>query len=912
MTIIHIRTPLLVLALVAIVAAASALLDGSSPRAEAAGATAIDAGGEHTCSVTSGGGAKCWGTNSSGALGVGTTTGPETCAIIPCSRVPVTVSGLGSGVTAVSAAIYGTCALTTGGGVKCWGENTFGQLGDGQACGTLCPSPVNVTGLSSGVASVAAGDYHSCALTTGGGVKCWGRNASGQLGDGQACGSFWCANPVNVSGLGSGVAAISAGSQHTCALTTGGAVKCWGDNGHGPLGDGTTVHRTAPVNVSGLGSGVVAISTGTSNTCAITTGAALKCWGVNITGELGIGTTIGPETCSSVACATTPVDVPSLGSGVAAVSVGGDHVCAVVSGGGKCWGSNSYGKLGIGTSMGPETCGISPCSTTPLNVSGLASGVSAISAGGGHTCALAAANVAKCWGDNLRGPLGVGSATGPETCTGDPCSTVPVDVLGLGGNVIITPDTDVDVGILTSLKLDAQGNPVVAHHKTGDVLRVLHCGNVYCSANNVTSTPDPSGDDAGAFASLALDENGYPVVSSFNFDTQDLNVVHCNDANCAGGDDSLTSPDLDGGGYTSLVLDNNTPKRPVISYHDASSRDLKFIHCDDANCAGSETVWTLDSTGDVGQYTAVALAGTNPTIAYYDDTNGDLKLKKCADPTCTAIFGTNPVDQAGDVGEHVSMVLDASNFPVIAYSDVTNANLKVAHCNDIACAPGGDSVVTVDSTGFVGNHTSIALNAQGVPVISYGGNGDLKIVRCGNPNCSKGNIIVTPDSLGAVGTYTSLALDSAGNPVVSYQDGSNGHLKVLHCTTPTCSLPPDSDQDGCTDTAEQNTAVGSQSSGGRRNYKLFWDFFDVWEFSGTWLRDEVISLDDVFALVPRFATTGSTTTSPLVQPTSTSNYHVAYDRTFLGPDLWDLGPPDGVISLDEMLWVGNQFAHSCA
>lgn len=155
----------------------------------------------------------------------------------------------------------------------------------------------------------------------------------------------------------------------------------------------------------------------------------MKCWGYNADGELGNGTT----TLSS-----TPVDVSGLTSGVSAISAAGSHTCAVTSSGAvKCWGKNGTGQLGNGISSGPQTCSFGSCSTTPVDVTGLTSGVSAIVAGGDvegdHTCAWTTSWSVKCWGRNDLGQLGNGSNTGPQTCGSYACSTTPVDVVGFGG-----------------------------------------------------------------------------------------------------------------------------------------------------------------------------------------------------------------------------------------------------------------------------------------------------------------------------------------------------------------------------------------------------------------------------------------------------------------------------------------------
>jgi alpha-tubulin suppressor-like RCC1 family protein len=286
----------------------------------------VSAGYDHTCAVTTTGGVKCWGGNAYGELGNGTTI----------NSIPVVdVSGLTGGVSAVSSGDGHSCALASNGAMKCWGNNQFGELGNGSSIASS--TPVDVSGMSSGIAAISTGGFHSCALTTNGGVKCWGDNTYGQLGNNTTIASN---TPVDVSGLTSGVAAISAGANHTCALTTGGGVKCWGSNSDGQLGNGSNTNSNIPVDVTGLTSGVAAVSAGSDHTCALTTLGGVKCWGSDASGQLGDGT----NTDSTLA-----VDVFGLTSGVAAVSVGTDYSCAILTAGGvKCWGFNGDGELGNG------------------------------------------------------------------------------------------------------------------------------------------------------------------------------------------------------------------------------------------------------------------------------------------------------------------------------------------------------------------------------------------------------------------------------------------------------------------------------------------------------------------------------------------------------------------------------------
>ena len=299
------------------------------------GVSAITTGLNHTC-VLIGGGAKCWGDNGQGQLGDGSTTQRLT---------PVDVSGLTAGVVSITAAASHTCAVTSGGGIKCWGQNLPSRLGDNTF--NQSSTPVDVIqspplAVLSGATAVAAGarSVHTCAVV-GSGVRCWGSDTSGQLGvDMPLLGVSRTA--LAVVGLASGVSALALGGAHSCALTTSGGIQCWGNNDFGgQLGDNTLTNRSTPVDVSGLTAGAGAITAGTAHTCALTTGGGAKCWGSNNIGQLGD---------NSMTMRLTAVDVSGLASGVTAIAAGDTHTCALISNGGvKCWGFNGYGQLGDNT-----------------------------------------------------------------------------------------------------------------------------------------------------------------------------------------------------------------------------------------------------------------------------------------------------------------------------------------------------------------------------------------------------------------------------------------------------------------------------------------------------------------------------------------------------------------------------------
>ena len=337
-----------------------------------------------SCALTSTGAMKCWGSNAYGQIGTLASNQQKTpidvpgftnnisaiavgdsrmCALTTAGEVKCIGNGvadsnnpgISAGAISISSGYANSCALMSYGGVKCWGDNWTGQLGSGTWVNT---SPaVNVKGLTSGVTAITSGIMHSCALLGSGSVKCWGANNYGQLGDGTTSNRN---EPAQVSGLTSGVVSISGGYEHTCAVLTNGEAKCWGRNGYGELGDGTTTHKNVPTSVKVDGqpiSGIASISGGLRHTCAITTGGAAKCWGYNALASLGNGT---------LTDSLTPVNVVGLDSGVLSIDAGkGFATCATVTGSSvKCWGHSWAGNVGDGFTTDRSS---------PVNVVGLMS-----------------------------------------------------------------------------------------------------------------------------------------------------------------------------------------------------------------------------------------------------------------------------------------------------------------------------------------------------------------------------------------------------------------------------------------------------------------------------------------------------------------------------------------------------------
>lgn len=328
----------------------------------------------HSCVLGSTGAVFCWGGNQFGQLGDGM---PKVAQTDPSQVVGM------SDAEQIGAGNIFTCVLRQGGKVACWGDNFFGQIGDGTDIDRAVPK--DVAGVVDAV-KIAVGGGHVCVLRATGGVTCWGDDYYGQLGDGAT--QIERRTPV-VAAAPADVIDLAVGVRHTCALRATGEVACWGGNYSGQIGDGTVIDRASPTPVKDL-TDAIEISAGYLHTCALRRSGAVLCWGRNTAGQLGDGTTVERR---------TPVAVQGLTDAVA-ISVRDTHTCAVrATKEVVCWGDDSYGQLGDGN--------MSTLSSVPVKVNAIVD-ASSIAVGSSHTCAVAAGQPF-CWGDNSFGQVGDGS-----------------------------------------------------------------------------------------------------------------------------------------------------------------------------------------------------------------------------------------------------------------------------------------------------------------------------------------------------------------------------------------------------------------------------------------------------------------------------------------------------------------------
>ncbi|MBI2522737.1 MAG: PKD domain-containing protein [Bdellovibrio sp.] len=443
------------------------------------------AGANHNCAIINSGDLRCWGLNNFGQLGLA-----ESNPYITQNKTPAELSlvNVGTAVTKVATGGAHTCVIVLDGKVKCWGDNRFGQLGYGNTTTLgIAQTPANIGFVDVGgpVKSLALGRSHTCALLTNGAVRCWGDNSYGKLGYGHPiykevsgggdpticdpmnpmclppppCDPIM--NPLCLPGGGGGpifvqvsadtigsveypsvagdvvlheaATQIIAGNSHTCALLSSGRVKCWGFAGEGQLGSDSSANigddedpfQGFAVNLLANATQIV---TGGDHSCALLESGQVQCWGVNRSGQLGIGQKVDPLSNPLLVLGFIPeylgrgwdqnfggyamgaFGTVNLGASATAISAGGGHSCALLSSGQiKCWGSNYAGALGLGPTVLNPDLSVGMALIRPDGPVAIGGNVVGINSGGAHSCALMSDLNLRCWGGSAFGELGYGN-----------------------------------------------------------------------------------------------------------------------------------------------------------------------------------------------------------------------------------------------------------------------------------------------------------------------------------------------------------------------------------------------------------------------------------------------------------------------------------------------------------------------
>ena len=502
----------------------------------------------------------------------------------------------------------------------------------------------------------------------------------------------------------------------------------------------------------------------------------------------------GSGTVTSVASGTGLTGGPIIGSGTLAIANGGvglaqiDNTAVQARITGSC--TSAQKVLGVNAN-GTVTCGTdasggvgtvtSIASGTGLTGGPISSSGTLAIANGGVGLAQINTNEVQV---HLSGACALGEYVRGINANGSLiCTAVP------GLQRTTTVDGAANVGQYSAIAIGVDGLPVVSYVEAfNSYLYMAQCSNPTCTAHTIRAL-DATANGEGSYSAIVIGSDGLPVVSYYDAYFGHLKMVRCLVPACL----TWTSGAVDAtpgvGKYTSIAI--GADGFPVVSYVDWNHGYLKVAHCADLGCTTSVTS-TIDTLGFIGSaagayFTSIKIGADGlPIMSYHDSANLDLKIAHCSNPTCTAA-AIKAVDTVGDVGSYASLAIGADGFPIISYYDSTNGDLKAAHCVDVACTATA-MMTAMDTVGDVGSYTSIAIGTDGLPIISYQDvtQGDLKLAHCGNAECTGPTTISAGDTSGFVGAFSAIAIGSDGLPVVSYYDGTNAHLKLLKCNNRFC------------------------------------------------------------------------------------------------------------------------------
>ena len=708
--------------------------------------TTLSSGSTHTCAILDNGSVSCWGDNYFGQLGDGTNTN---------RNAPILTDSLGTGRTAVSlsSGATHTCAILDNGSVSCWGGGSLGQLGNGGTSQINTPTLTSSLGNGRTAVALSSGEQHTCAILDNGSVSCWGYNVYGALGNGGTTDGVSGINtPTLTSSLGTGrtAVALASGLYHTCAILDNGSVSCWGSGGDGALGNGKTSNKLTPTLTSSFGVGrtAVALSSGHYQTCAILDNGSVSCWGANLYGALGNGGTSQNN---------TPTLINSLGTDRTAVALSshsGYHSCAILDNGSvSCWGKGNYGELGNGNLSNKLT----PTLTSSLGVGRHAI---AISTGNSHTCAILDNSSVSCWGSGINGQLGNGE-------TSDKLTPTLISSLGAGRMVSVSErDIDGD-GVLNIF----DSTPYPQDPAQWESYEV----------SGFTGGPNAN---VGTHSSIAVDLDG------------NIHVTYRNEQ-----DGTLRYSHYDGNFWNESVLTTG-----VEAYHSSIAIDSNgTIHIAYANCPQGRScltghvryinneggIWNeilLESTMKGGWSTSLAINSSDIVhIVYgYLDTPGNNHFIRCAKQNGTSwdfsFVEENTYEHSGgdihlqiDSNDIVSATWAEDQIPGGPIIRKVLSGGQWVHSlsirNQYPIGGGtfeGEDLMYYDFDSFSDVNGTVHFSLRNTS------NGDLEYYSF-DGNSWNEQIVDANDS---IGTSNSIVVDSLGNVHIVYYDSANTSLKI--------------------------------------------------------------------------------------------------------------------------------------
>lgn len=372
-----------------------------------------------------------------------------------------------------------------------------------------------------------------------------------------------------------------------------------------------------------------------------------------------------------------------------------------------------------------------------------------------------------------------------------PNGTVLCEPIGTPAIAAPVDDPANAVGEYNSLAIGADGLAVISHAEYTAVnvarLRVTRCTSVACTSATSYAVDDPA-NTVGVHTSIAVGADGLPIIAHQDLTAGTLRVTHCSNVSCSSGT-STTVDDPAGavGQFTSIAI--GTDGLAIISHFDDATDGLRVTHCNNVVCTSATSV-TVDNPADVvGRYSSLKV-GTDglAIISHWDETAGALRVTHCSNVICSAATSLNVDDPATSVGIYSSLAIGSDGLPIISHQGFSTSTLRVTHCETVTCSV-ATSLDVDDPANLVGRHTSIAIGADGIPVISHNDftANALRVTRCNDVACTSAtSTTLGPTSTNTVGAKTSIAIGTDGLPIIAHRDQTQDQLLVTKCASRSC------------------------------------------------------------------------------------------------------------------------------